>query len=396
MSEESREHLLGCYGDRLIEGDCCELMESMPEGSVDLVFADPPYNLQLGGSLERPDTSKVMGVDEDWDSFESFGAYDAFSRRWLKAARRLLKADGSLWVMGSYHNIYRLGSILQDLGYWILNDVVWVKNNPMPNFLGRRLTNAHETLLWASRSEKSRYQFNYDALKSMNEGIQMRSDWYFPLCTGGERLKDGDGHKVHPTQKPESLLYRILLGTSLPGDVVLDPFVGTGTTAAVAKKTGRHYVGIDRSGEYIKWGEKRLKEIVPPTGDAEITTTPTRRKEKQIPFGHLVETGWLRAGVEIVSDCKRYKAEVQADGSIKMGDHHGSIHKIGALVQGKPSCNGWRYWHVDEENGKTIPIDDLRSKLRSKLKESVAVEGHICDVRKDEDLGGFGERMGEV
>src|SRR6185437_8124530 len=228
----------------ILNGDCLEEMAGLPEASIDLVFADPPYNLQLRGELQRPDQSRVDGVDADWDKFAGFAEYDRFTRDWLGAARRLLKPDGALWVIGTYHNVFRIGAILQDLGFWMLNDVVWRKSNPMPNFRGRRFTNAHETLLWCARGRESKYTFNYEAMKALNDELQMRSDWFIPVCGGPERLKGGDGAKAHPTQKPEALLHRVILASTRPGDTVLDPFFGTGTTGAVAKRLGRGFIGI--------------------------------------------------------------------------------------------------------------------------------------------------------
>jgi len=351
--------------DTLLVGDCIEIMESLPAGSVDLIFADPPYNLQLEEGLTRPDQSRVDAVDDDWDKFESFAHYDAFTRAWLAAARRLLKPNGAIWVIGSYHNIFRVGTALQDLGFWLLNDIVWRKANPMPNFRGTRFTNAHETLIWASRDPKSRPVFNYDALKLANDDVQMRSDWLFPICTGAERLKDSEDRKVHPTQKPEALLHRILVGTSRPGDVILDPFFGTGTTGAVAKKLGRHFIGIERERDYINAALKRIAAIKP--GDiAAFETTGSKRAEPRVPFGSLVEQGLIAPGAKLYDGQRRYTATVRADGSIVSDSHAGSIHRVGAQVQGAAACNGWTFWHV--ENGGTLnPIDDMRAQIRLRL-----------------------------
>jgi len=351
--------------DTLLVGDCIEIMESLPAGSVDLIFADPPYNLQLEEGLTRPDQSRVDAVDDDWDKFESFAHYDAFTRAWLAAARRLLKPNGAIWVLGSYHNIFRVGTALQDLGFWLLNDIVWRKANPMPNFRGTRFTNAHETLIWASRDPKSRPVFNYDALKLANDDVQMRSDWLFPICTGAERLKDSEDRKVHPTQKPEALLHRILVGTSRPGDVILDPFFGTGTTGAVAKKLGRHFIGIERERDYINAALKRIAAIKP--GDtAAFETTGSKRAEPRVPFGSLVEQGLIAPGAKLYDGQRRYTATVRADGSIVSDSHAGSIHRVGAQVQGAAACNGWTFWHV--ENGGTLnPIDDMRAQIRLRL-----------------------------
>ena len=354
--------------DSIIVGDCIKTMEALPEGSIDLIFADPPYNLQLGGDLHRPNNSKVDAVDNDWDQFESLQAYDEFTRRWLAAARRALKPDGSIWVIGSYHNIFRLGYILQDLGFWILNDVIWRKTNPMPNFRGRRFTNAHETLIWAGKSKDSKYTFNYQSMKALNEDLQMRSDWTLPLCTGAERLKDADGNKAHPTQKPESLLYRVILSSTRKGDVVLDPFFGTGTSGAVAKKLGRHYIGIERDPAYAAFAKERI-EGIDPLADNVVDIKP-KRELPRVPFGTLIERGLLKPGAVLMDSKKRHRAMVYADGSVmaqnQIDTERGSIHKVGAAVQGAPSCNGWTFWHY-QDGGKALPIDRLRDKVRATL-----------------------------
>lgn len=352
--------------DKILKGDCAEIMNGLPKKSVDLIFADPPYNLQLGGDLHRPNNSLVDACDDDWDHFDSLKDYDAFTRKWLTAARETLKDDGAIWVIGSYHNIFRLGYIMQDLGFWILNDIVWRKANPMPNFRGRRFTNAHETMIWASKSKDSKYQFNYESMKALNEDLQMRSDWYLPLCTGGERLKNDKGQKAHPTQKPESLLYRVLMASSLPGDVVLDPFFGTGTTGAVAKKLDRRYIGIERESDYIRVAEERLRKITR-LGDGEILHTPAKREEPRIPFGWLIERGLLKPGAVLTDSKNKFEAKVSADGNViakgLSGQHRGSIHRVGAALQGAPSCNGWTYWHV-KKGREMVPIDTLRQQLR--------------------------------
>ncbi len=354
----------------ILSGDCIALMDSLPARSVDLVFADPPYNLQLGGELLRPDNSRVDGVDDDWDRFSNFAAYDTFTRDWLRAARRILKDDGGLWVIGSYHNIFRVGSILQDLGFWMLNDIVWRKSNPMPNFKGTRFTNAHETLIWCAKSAESRYTFNYDSMKALNDDLQMRSDWTLPLCTGGERLKSA-GRKTHPTQKPESLLYRVVMAATRPGDVVLDPFFGTGTTGAVAKKLGRNFIGCERDPEYIAAARERIAKVIP-VADPSVLLTPSKRSEPRIPFGTVLERGLLTPGDLLFGGVRRDKvAKVRADGTLITDDHRGSIHKVGALVQGAPACNGWTYWHFQAGSGSAtadfLPIDVLRQKIRAEL-----------------------------
>ena len=349
----------------IIDGDCIDVMNSLPEGSVDLIFADPPYNLQLKGDLHRPDNSRVDAVDDAWDQFSSFAAYDTFTKAWLKAARRLLKPHGAIWVIGSYHNIFRVGAAMQDTGFWLLNDVVWRKSNPMPNFRGKRFTNAHETMIWASKEEGGKYTFNYEALKALNEGIQMRSDWVLPICTGHERLKDDNGEKAHPTQKPESLLHRVLVGSTNPGDVVLDPFFGTGTTGAVAKMLGREYIGIEREAAYRKVAERRIASVRKFDREA-LQVSASKRAEPRVPFGQLVERGMLRPGEELYSMNNRHKAKVRADGTLIGDDVKGSIHQVGAALEGAPSCNGWTYWHF-KRDGKRVPIDLLRQQIRSEM-----------------------------
>ena len=357
--------------NRILSGNCVEVMKKLPSRSIDLIFADPPYNLQLQGQLHRPDNSKVNGVEDEWDKFSSFSAYDKFSKEWLLEARRLLKDDGAIWVIGSYHNIFRVGAMLQDIGFWILNDIVWRKTNPMPNFRGRRFTNAHETMIWASKSENSKYRFNYDSMKALNEDLQMRSDWTIPLCTGSERLKKLDGKKAHPTQKPEALLHRVILSSTEVGDVILDPFFGTGTTGAVAKKLGRNFIGIEKEREYIAFARERISAIK--KGDDEsLLKTIEKRSEPRVPFGQVVEQGMLTPGTVLFDHSRRFTARIRADGNLiarnHAGDHRGSIHKVGASLQGLPSCNGWTFWHF-ENKGKTRPIDVLRQEIRSQIQE---------------------------
>jgi len=351
--------------DRIIEGDCVAAMKALPDASVDLIFADPPYNLQLKGELFRPDNSKVDAVDDAWDKFASFEAYDAFSRAWLAEARRVLKPDGALWVIGAYHNIFRVGAALQDLGFWVLNDVVWRKANPMPNFRGKRLTNAHETLIWAAKSDAARPTFNYEAAKAMNDDVQMRSDWVIPICTGAERLKGPDGAKLHPTQKPEALLHRIIVISTKPGDVILDPFFGSGTTGAVAKRLGRRWIGVERDPGYIAAARRRIEDVRPVEAEA-LAITPSKRAQPRIPFGQLVERQMLRPGEVLVSPCGRHTAKVRADGTLVAADVTGSIHQVGAHLQRAPSCNGWAYWHF-RRDGRPVPIDALREQLRAEL-----------------------------
>ncbi|MEW5688249.1 MAG: site-specific DNA-methyltransferase [Pseudomonadota bacterium] len=357
---------MGLPVDAILQGDCLEELSKLPDRSVDLVFADPPYNLQLGGDLLRPDNSKVDAVDDHWDQFESFEAYDRFTRAWLKECRRVLKDDGAIWVIGSYHNIFRVGVAVQDLGFWILNDIVWRKSNPMPNFKGTRFTNAHETLIWATKSRGGkRYTFNYDAMKMANDELQMRSDWTIPLCTGDERLKDDAGAKAHPTQKPESLLARVILASTKPGDVILDPFFGTGTTGAVARRMGRKFVGIEREAEYVKVAKARIAKVIPATAE-EMVVTGSKKAEPRVPFGTLVEAGLVRAGDILYCPQGRNAARVRADGSLVVGEVAGSIHKVGAMVQSAPACNGWTYWHFKTDKG-LAPIDVLRAKVRAQL-----------------------------
>lgn len=341
----------------ILKGDCIAHMRALPDASVDMIFADPPYNLQLGGDLLRPDGSQVDAVDDDWDKFDSFAAYDRFTKAWLAEARRILKPNGSIWVIGSYHNIFRVGTALQDGGFWILNDVIWVKANPMPNFKGTRFTNAHETLIWASKGEKARYQFNYRAMKTLNDELQMRSDWNFPICGGQERLKK-DGTKVHPTQKPEALLYRVLLACTKPGDVVLDPFFGTGTTGAVAKRLGRNWIGIEREDDYISAATQRI-EAEMPLDESAVMTMQSPKAKPRVAFGTLVETGSIQPGAIVCDAKRRWKATVRADGSLECGPETGSIHGLGAKLQGAPSCNGWTFWHYEDEKGLS-PVDKLR------------------------------------
>jgi modification methylase len=351
--------------DLVIEGDCIARMNALPEGCADLIFADPPYNLQLKGDLHRPDQSKVDAVDDHWDQFDSFADYDRFTKEWLTAARRVLKDTGSIWVIGSYHNIFRVGATLQDLGFWILNDVIWRKSNPMPNFRGKRFTNAHETMIWATKHPKQQYTFNYEAMKALNDELQMRSDWTLPICAGHERLKGADGQKAHSTQKPESLLHRVIVSSTKPGDVILDPFFGSGTTGAVAKRLGRHFIGIEREKTYADIARARIAEIVP-ASDESIEVTKSKRSEPRIPFGWVVERGLLPPGTVLHGTRKHQKAKVRADGTLVCADSKGSIHQMGAHVQGLDACNGWTFWQF-ELNGTLVPIDVLRQQLRAEL-----------------------------
>ncbi|RIK92546.1 MAG: modification methylase [Proteobacteria bacterium] len=351
--------------DDILMGDCIEAMNRLPERSVDAIFADPPYNLQLQGELHRPNNTRVDGVDDDWDKFESFASYDMFTRAWLAAARRVLKDDGTLWVIGSYHNIFRVGTALQDIGFWILNDIIWRKTNPMPNFRGTRFTNAHETLIWCAKDKDARkITFNYEAMKSLNDGVQMRSDWLLPICSGSERLTE-NGHKGHATQKPESLLHRVIMASTKPGDVILDPFFGSGTTGAMAKKLGRHFIGIEREERYVRLARDRIAAVTR-LDDNVISIAPTKRTEPRIPFGAVVERGLLAPGAVLYDPSRRFAARVRADGTLIAERARGSIHQVGAELMGAPSCNGWTFWHF-EVKGKLVPIDLLRQQLRSEM-----------------------------
>jgi modification methylase len=352
--------------DQIIVADCIAAMADLPEKSVVMIFADPPYNLQLGGELLRPDNSRVDAVTHDWDQFDSFAAYDAFTKAWLTAARRLLKDDGSLWVIGSYHNIFRVGRAIQDEGFWVLNDVIWRKANPMPNFKGTRFTNAHETLIWAAKSRGARrYGFNYDAMKMANDEVQMRSDWSLPICSGEERVKDAAGAKAHPTQKPEALLHRVILASTQPGDVILDPFFGVGTTGAAAKRLGRRFIGIERDAGYAALARARIEKIIPASPE-DLAVTGSRKSEPRIAFGQIVEEGLLSPGDVLWCPKGRHQAKVRPDGSLSAGALSGSIHKMGAMMESQPACNGWTYWHIQTDRGLQ-PIDVLRAQVRARL-----------------------------
>ena len=350
----------------IINDDCIKVMKQMEPNSVDLVFADPPYNLQLGEALTRPDNTHVSGVYEEWDNFESMAEYDDYTREWMSAARRVLKDDGAIWVIGSYHNIFRVGTVLQDLGFWILNDIIWNKSNPMPNFKGTRFTNAHETLIWAAKNPKSKYTFNYEAMKALNEDMQMRSDWSIALCTGKERLKDDKGEKLHSTQKPEALLYRVILASTKVGDVILDPFFGTGTTGAVAKKIGRNFIGIEKDAHYCAGAQKRIDEVQPVKNEICLEFSEKKRQPR-IPFGAVVERGLLNPGDMLYDATKKHCAAVRSDGTIKSEKMEGSIHQVGAAAQNAPACNGWVYWYFEDKKRGLVSIDELRQKVRGEL-----------------------------
>lgn len=367
MSKETLNENYNLPLNKIIKGDSIESMRSLPDNSIDVIFADPPYNLQLKNDLSRPDSSKVNGVTEGWDRFKSFEEYDKFTKDWISEAQRILKPEGTIWVIGSYHNIFRVGNAMQNLGFWILNDIIWHKSNPMPNFKGTRFTNAHETIIWASKNHNSKYNFNYHAMKSLNEGIQMRSDWYIPICSGGERIKDSNGNKIHSTQKPEALLYRVLLSSSKKDDIILDPFFGTGTTGAVAKKLGRNFIGLEREDIYINAAKKRIKKIDSPD-EQFLSTTVSKKTQKRVPFGSLVENGLIKPGAVLRGPkslkSKKFMATVRADGSLSMNGESGSIHQMSAKVQGKETSNGWTFWYLEKE-GKLELIDDLRTEFLS-------------------------------
>lgn len=345
--------------DTILHGDCLRVMRTLPDASVDVVFADPPYFMQLHKRLHRPDSTAVKAVDDAWDKFTDFESYDAFTAAWLQEARRLLKPAGTLWVIGSYHNIFRVGYHVQNLGFWILNDIIWHKVNPMPNFRGTRFANAHETLIWCAQSPQAKYTFNYESLKAFNDGLQMRSDWFIPVCNGPERIKDASGKKAHTTQKPEALLYRVLLTSTQAGDVVLDPFFGTGTTGAVAKRLGRHYIGIEREKTYIDYAARRLRQIEPLA--PHLLTPYTKPPAPSVPFGALVARGLIAAGTRLFDKNRRFQATVTADGSLTVAGMRGSIHQAGAHCLNSTSCNGWLFWHY-AAGGRLVPLDALRAK----------------------------------
>ena len=346
--------------NKIFNTDCISGMAALPEKSVDLVFADPPYNLQLQNKLQRPNLSVVDAVEDDWDKFSSFAEYDDFTSKWLTECRRILKDDGTIWVMGSYHNIFRVGRVLMDLDYWILNDVIWHKTNPMPNFRGTRFQNATETLIWAKKTEEQKkICFNYHAMKHLNDEKQMQNVWHIPLCTGKERLKI-NGKKAHSTQKPEQLLYRVINSSTEPNDVVLDPFMGSGTTAAVAKKLRRHYIGYELDLTYVEIAEQRLSQIPEPLLGEDALLTQSKRNQPRFKFGILVESGELSPGTILYSRNRRYRGIVKADSFIQTELGTGSIHKAGALVQGIDACNRWDFWHFETHEGNLKPIDELR------------------------------------
>ena len=351
------------FCNRIINGESLEVLKKIPSKTFDLVFADPPYNMQIGEKLKRPDNSRVHGVNDKWDRFLNFKHYDEFSKEWLKQCKRILKDNGSMWVIGTYHNIFRLGYHIQNLNYWILNDVIWRKNNPMPNFKGTRFTNAHETLIWASKNKKSKYTFNYQSLKCLNDDLQMRSDWTLPICNGKERLKK-NGKKIHSTQKPEALLHRIILATTNKGDLICDPFIGTGTSAVVAKKLGRKYFGIEKDKKYFGAANKRINQTKV-IEDNYLDTVENNKSKPRIPFGSLVEMGIIKPGSVLFDQKRKFNAKIMADGSLRHKGNEGSIHRVAAKIMGTESYNGWTYWYCNIK-GNSVSIDNLRQRLISK------------------------------
>lgn len=361
------ENNIDRFINRIHPGDCIELMRQLDEESVDLIFADPPYFLQLKGELYRTNQTKVDAVTDEWDKFHGFDEYDEFTYDWLKECKRVLKKDGTIWVIGSYHNIFRVGKIMQDLGLWILNDIVWIKSNPMPNFKGTRFNNAHETLIWAAKSERAKYTFHYKALKTFNDDKQMRSDWDLPICNGNERIKV-NGKKAHSTQKPEELLYRVILSASNVGDIVLDPFMGSGTTGAVAKMLHRNYIGFEKEEEYVNIANRRI-EKVKPVDQAELLEYRIEYKPPKVPFGNLIGSGYINIGEDLYSKDRKHKAVVQADSSLTCGDMVGSIHRVSAKILNRKANNGWDFWYV-ERNGELVSIDDLRQDYRKRMNDN--------------------------
>ncbi len=364
LRDNNGEVMIEEFLNKIIKGDSIEVLKEIPDNSVDLIFADPPYNLQLNSELFRPNQTKVDAVDDDWDKFSSFEEYDKFSEAWLKECRRVLKKTGTIWVIGTYHNIFRIGKIMQDLGFWALNDVIWIKTNPMPNFKGTRFNNAHESLIWASKDKDSNYTFHYKSMKVYNDDLQMRSDWYIPICNGDERLKDENGNKLHSTQKPEALLYRIIISTSNPGDIVLDPFMGSGTTGVVAKRLGRYFIGIEKEEKYVDSANKRIKGTTAYIDD--VLEYPLEIKDPRIPFGSLIETGLIKPGEKLYSVDRKFEVEVLANGTVKSHDIYGSIHSVSAKLLGKPANNGWVFWYV-ERSGVLKSIDELRKEYKVKF-----------------------------
>jgi modification methylase len=361
------------YLNQLHHGDALAVMATLPEKSVDLIFADPPYNLQLQQALWRPNHTQVDAVDDEWDQFEDFNAYDAFTRQWLTAARRVMNDNATIWISGTYHNIFRVGTLLQDLDFWILNTITWFKTNAMPNFRGTRLKNDVEFVIWAKKSATSGYTFHHHQMKQFNDfspGKQLGSVWKIPACGGEERLKDGDGKKLHPTQKPEELLKRIIVASSSPGDVVLDPFSGTGTTAVVAKHLHRQWIGIEQDETYLAAAQERIDQTQPLDPDDPLIQDSLEAKPARIPFKQLIEDGYLQPDQELYLDTPEHAAVIQADGLIHANGFTGSIHRVGAQLKNAPSCNGWLHWkYFDQKTGTHQLLDVLRERIRAQNAE---------------------------
>ncbi len=350
--------------DQILTGDTLEILPALPEASIDLIFADPPYNLQLQQVLWRPNLTQVDAVDDEWDQFEDFVAYDGFTRDWLKAARHVMKDTATIWVSGTYHNILRVGSIMQDLGFWILNMVTWLKTNAMPNFRGTRLKNDVEFMIWAKRGEQGSYTFHHHQMKQFNQGKQLGCVWAIPVCSGQERLKDEGGRKLHSTQKPEELLQRIILASSKPGDIVLDPFLGSGTTAAVAKRLHRRWIGIEQDARYVRAAQARIDAVQPISRQDPLIADALRQKPPRLPFKSLLDLGYLRPGQLLYLDKPPTQAVILEDGRVKANGCVGSIHRLGALLKEVPSCNGWVHWYYVDDAGAYAPIDALRQRAR--------------------------------
>ncbi|NLX10136.1 MAG: site-specific DNA-methyltransferase [Chloroflexi bacterium] len=356
--------------DRIWHGDCLEILPTLPPGSVDLVFADPPYNLQLERELWRPNLTKVDAVDDTWDQFDGLHAYDAFTRAWLAAVRAVMKDTATIWISGTYHNIFRVGAMMQDLGFWILNTVTWFKPNAMPNFRGTRLKNDVEFVIWAKRGKQGRYTFNHHPMKRYNASKQLGCVWEIPVCTGPERLRDANGQRLHSTQKPEELLRRIILASSQPGDVVLDPFLGSGTTAAVARLLRRRWIGIEREARYVEAARQRVEAVQPLEPDDPLLAAFVPSRPVRVPFRALIERGYLQPGQPIYLDQPPHTGIVLANGQVQVDHLIGSIHQLGARLKNAPSCNGWTHWYYhDEATGQRHMLDHLREQVRQSLRD---------------------------
>ncbi len=351
--------------NQILPGDAVQVMNRLPEKSIDLIFADPPYNMQIKGNLTRPDFSRVEGVDDEWDKFDDYPSYDQFTEAWLRAAQRLLKDEGAIWVIGTYHNIYRVGKIMQDIGFWVINEIIWEKTNPMPNFRGVRFTNAHETLIWAKKTSHSKYTINYHAMKPFNDGKQMRSTWKLPICKGKERIRL-NGERVHSTQKPLALLYRVLLSSTNPEDVVLDPFFGTGTTGAAAKILHRNWIGIEQDPIYIQVAEDRIKDLIVEDYQPELfDIKDDKRLAPRVAFSQLVESGYIRPGqILYFNQDPNNTSAVRPNGIIHLQGFEGSIHQTTKFLLGGKPANGWLYWFVKNDRGEYQSIDEIRENYR--------------------------------